>query len=135
MNKIHVLLTIQHDDSSVDYVTSEFLSVILSPFKDVKFELSTNDDALIGDDIQIVVRVRNYSNSQRTLSGRITLTSIYYTGTRHKAIGYMEVDDKVVESGKSKLTLCVRKTNKKWVPAMSDTVRSQKMDRGWKFWI
>ena len=70
----------------------------------MKFELSTDDDALIGDDIQIIVRVRNYSNSERTLSGRITLSSMYYTGTRHKAIGYMEIDDKVVDSGKSKLT-------------------------------
>ena len=77
---------------------------VMLHFQDVKFELHTNDDALIGDDIEINLRARNYSNSYRTLSGRITLSSMYYTGARYKAIGFTPVDDKIVDSGKSKFS-------------------------------
>uniref|UniRef100_A0A182X2W8 protein-glutamine gamma-glutamyltransferase n=1 Tax=Anopheles quadriannulatus TaxID=34691 RepID=A0A182X2W8_ANOQN len=55
--------------------------------RDVEFELELNDRALVGEAFNIVLRVRNVSPDEpHTVSGRIHLNHILYTGKNIKTI-------------------------------------------------
>ena len=61
----------------------------------------------MGDDIEVVLKITNTSDSKRTLGGKLSLSTMYYTGVHHKDIDYMQIVGQVIEAGqcKSKLIL------------------------------
>uniref|UniRef100_A0A182QTX5 Transglutaminase-like domain-containing protein n=1 Tax=Anopheles farauti TaxID=69004 RepID=A0A182QTX5_9DIPT len=55
--------------------------------REVEFELELNDRALVGESFNIVLRIRNVSEAEtHTVSGRIHLNHILYTGKNIKTI-------------------------------------------------
>lgn len=48
--------------------------------EDVKFELHQQDDILVGNPFDVVLKVQNKSRSERNVHVLVTLTAVYYTG-------------------------------------------------------
>ena len=58
----------------------------------------------MGDNIETVLKVKSMSNDKRTLNGRITVSTIHYTGVHNKYVGFLPVEDKVIEGGEGGYT-------------------------------
>lgn len=61
--------------------------------------MSYGDNAFVGDDIQVWIKMINKSSARRTVSGTITLASMYYTGVHYKDIKKIKIDERVIEPG------------------------------------
>lgn len=67
--------------------------------EDVTFELSANPDVFMGDDVEITLKAVNTSEQTRTLSGRLSLSTMYYTGVHYKNVDFLSVEEKPIEKG------------------------------------
>ena len=55
----------------------------------------------MGDDIDLVLKITNKSDSKRTVSGRLGLSTMYYTGVRLKPIDQLPIQNREIEPRKS----------------------------------
>ncbi|XP_076448843.1 protein-glutamine gamma-glutamyltransferase K-like isoform X2 [Babylonia areolata] len=53
---------------------------------DVKFELSLADSVMIGEDVKATLKVTNRSGERRTVKGRMSIISTFYTGVPAKRV-------------------------------------------------
>ena len=74
----------------------------MNTFQDVTFELSANPDVFMGDDVEITLKATNTSEHTRTLSGRLSLSTMYYTGVHYKNVDFLSVEEKPIEKGQGK---------------------------------
>ena len=57
----------------------------------------------MGDAIDVVLKATNTSQDVRTLSGRLALSTMYYTGVHYRNVNSISIGDKVLEKGQSML--------------------------------
>ena len=58
----------------------------------------------MGDAIDVVLKATNTSQDVRTLSGRLALSTMYYTGVHYRNVNSISIDDKILGKGESMLT-------------------------------
>ena len=76
------------------------------PTRDCSFELVVNNEAKLGDDIVLTVRIRNNGLMMRTVDGRVVGKVIYHTGVPVRSFLSMQFSG-VVSPGQSELPACV----------------------------
>lgn len=54
---------------------------------DVSFDLDIPCDTMIGDEVKVVLKVKNKSGAKRSVRGRLSLMSTFYTGVPAKRLG------------------------------------------------
>ena len=58
---------------------------ILYP-QDVEFELITSPDTFVGETVVVQLKIKNNSDEMRMVEGRLSISSMYYTGIHYKDI-------------------------------------------------
>ncbi|GFO25455.1 protein-glutamine gamma-glutamyltransferase k [Plakobranchus ocellatus] len=73
--------------------------------KDVEFKIVIQEGAVLGQDFQIAVKLKNKSEQLRHIRGRLTVLSSFYTGVPGKRIKGNRFDTEVQPNQESDLTL------------------------------
>lgn len=78
--------------------------------QDVEFDLSANADTFMGDNIEIVLKATNNSKEKRTVSGRLALNTMYYTGVHYKNVNFLSIEEKAIEKGQCRfIDICFKR--------------------------
>lgn len=67
------------------------------------FEISTDPNTFIGDTVKIALTISNTSSEERTVNGRLLLSTMYYTGATYRDAEEKVVDDLKLDPYDSKL--------------------------------
>ena len=59
----------------------------------------------MGEDLEVVLKATNTSAETRTLSGKLALSTMYYTGVHYRNVKFVSIDDIVLGKGQSMLTI------------------------------
>ncbi|XP_053402717.1 hemocyte protein-glutamine gamma-glutamyltransferase-like [Mercenaria mercenaria] len=70
--------------------------------EDVEFELCANPDTFMGDTVKFCLKLKNTSDSTRTVNGTLMLASTYYTGVLHKKVREQDIDKTVLQPKEDK---------------------------------
>lgn len=80
-------------------------------FQDVKFQLEfDSENTFVGQDFVLALRATNNSQQTRTVKGRLTVSTMYYTGITADDVGVEVFENLALQPGESTsslIRLCV----------------------------
>ncbi|VDI05733.1 transglutaminase 1 [Mytilus galloprovincialis] len=84
---------------------------------DVEFELVDKDTVPFGNDFEILLKIKNTSKEERTVSGCISTSSMHYTGVPANKIKNVELNAKKVKA-KSEKVISMKVTFNEYLPQL-----------------
>ncbi|XP_052062412.1 hemocyte protein-glutamine gamma-glutamyltransferase-like isoform X2 [Mytilus californianus] len=84
---------------------------------DVEFELVDKETVPLGNDFEILLKIKNNSDEERTISGCISTSSIHYTGVPANKIKTVQVTEENVRA-KSEKVISVKVTFNEYFPQL-----------------
>ncbi|XP_078689081.1 protein-glutamine gamma-glutamyltransferase K-like [Branchiostoma floridae x Branchiostoma belcheri] len=98
---------------AVGYGTTPWTYEDIIKNEDVEFSITANEEAYVGQDIEVTLTIKNTSAESRHVTAHLTVNATYYTGVLGAQLGEMEEDVTIPPGGVD--TVKMRLTSKEYL--------------------